>query len=107
MSDHPSEQPGSDDEPPLDDPSAEHDFVARPAVDDFEPAPLPPAANRDRVREALAEVVQQGLTVREAAAKYGVDAHSIHLWRRRYNTFVRRVEQGAGGCRLSTGGTEL
>lgn len=74
---HPASPP-----PPPQSPSP---FEPRPA----ERAPeLPESKDHDRLRLATSTIVQQGLSLREAAERYGVDLDTLHVWHRTYVNFI-------------------
>ncbi|MGI9242209.1 MAG: hypothetical protein ACR2RV_15530, partial [Verrucomicrobiales bacterium] len=60
-------------------------FTPRPAV---EVSDLPAVQDHDRLRLATSAIVQQGLSLDEAAIRYGVDPDALHVWHRTYVNFI-------------------
>ena len=60
-------------------------FTARPAEKIQE---LPQPQDHYQLRLATSAMVQQGLSLEQAASNYGVDPDTLHVWHRTYINFV-------------------
>lgn len=84
---------------PAQDPSSAHASTSELNTPEPSTSELPAVQDHDRLRLATAAIVQQGLSLVDAADRFGVDADALHVWHRTYVKFA--------GKHIMTGHTSI